>query len=1350
MNKLEGAMKVVELRERARDSAGEDAKNRMEARRNATEQLTDAQYSLAQALEGVKDAEEGIVEAQQAVSEAMDAQREAVAGLAEARRDAARAIVDTAFEEREANLSLREAELGVLDAKERLREFMRQQRGQTGDLSEAQAQVREAEERLAIARREGNQAEISAATSQLSVARQNVGAIRDQIAEAKDEGERLRINVERSELNLDQAQERRRRARQENARRQQQGVEGSPEVDNARDRIEAANRAVESSQDAVTDAQRRYRDSLRNVESAQRNVARASRAVKEASDEESAAARNARREYNQLSEGQKQLVGSIENFQRLWRSERITSITDIIVLAIARAIRRLTTLLEDPEILDGFREIATQIGDIIDRFSRWATSDDGRENILFFLDRAAVNLPIIADGAASFGRALLNIARAASPLFTHLIELITGWGEDLEGVTSNEERMERFFATAGRHLDQWLGLAGAIGNLFLALTGTAASSGLSMVESLTAEFNEWAEWLRDNPDAVADFFGRVEDSLRRLLPLVGEFIGAMIEAFTSEEFAAFTEFVLTILLPTLLTVIRLFGTLADAVTFLIELPVVGPFFELAAKFLILQLALTRLIPLTKVLFGLFSIKRFLIIAAIVLLYENWNKVRDAMKRVWDWVDRLAKKFGPFEGVIKALAAVLAGGVGAATLAGALLLVSGRFASVLGNADKLLTKLPGFRGVLVGRGGLIGMFGRLGLAGAVALAAWELSKLLRKIPFVEDAMKGLGSAVYDTLETIGLIDDPMERYEGKRDFTPDDATRLRRAYRRMRSKGRTHEFAMDILIDSYPRLAPSDIASVVSNLRDIQYEVGGRIGADGRRDASGGQDGAAVPIMAHVGEWVLNKKQQAKAATMLGTTPQNLASVLFGGRTGTTNFFLGGLIGGSSNKRGEALKGYEDRIREVQATYRSFRRDYDHKSTMFALKAQYPSIPRDALDAMIPPSYRLRRFALGGIVRGMDALQSFDIGGIIDKAASAGAWMREQEIRFAKYMWRDPDPRKKYGGGGLKQYIMGTLRAMDPRSREGAATLLATAFGKAPGRALPHRIHDTANGLKWSGVERYNWKKPPPKRDPSYTLSEWRWIMHGGKEPAWLLKAEAAAKARLPKFQFGGIIEKLQEFMLGGPIGGGAPGAAVPVIAHVGEWILNKDQQSKLARRFGVPLNELRMWLFGTQGKRPGGKDEERPVAKGKTKPVANPYEGPNFRLHPHEDEAGVPVWFVQLANGNWGQVSGRAAKRIMETRGAWMPSYVRRANLNIRGPIRKPIMGMAGAMQSFARGGEVSYAMPGIQSFAAGGTVVRPANTTTNRTVKNIPQHFEIHTASPKIDIDYIMRVGAMHAEGSY
>jgi hypothetical protein len=73
-----------------------------------------------------------------------------------------------------------------------------------------------------------------------------------------------------------------------------------------------------------------------------------------------------------------------------------------------------------------------------------------------------------------------------------------------------------------------------------------------------------------------------------------------------------------------------------------------------------------------------------------------------------------------------------------------------------------------------------------------------------------------------------------------------------------------------------------------------------------------------------------------------------------------------------------------------------------------------------------------------------------------------------------------------------------------------------------------------------------------------------------------------------------------------------------------------------------------------------------------------------------------------------------------------------------------------GLLRNFAHGGEVSYAAPGIQSFAAGGTVINQGVTSSVKRANTVNQDIDIHTTSPQIDIDYVMRVAQIRAERSF
>ncbi len=209
---------------------------------------------------------------------------------------------------------------------------------------------------------------------------------------------------------------------------------------------------------------------------------------------------------------------------------------------------------------------------------------------------------------------------------------------------------------------------------------------------------------------------------------------------------------------------------------------------------------------------------------------------------------------------------------------------------------------------------------------------------------------------------------------------------------------------------------------------------------------------------------------------------------------------------------------------------------------------------------------------------------------------------------------------------------------------------------------------------------------------------------------------------------------------------------VPAMLTPGEWVLNRMQQNKLARALQMTLNDAKMFLFGTQGKRPDGTGANKPIGvKGTTQKKPVEQYGP-VKIHPFTDEGGELVNFIEMADGSWGQVSKRDAKRVAASGGKWVPGYVRRNIHNdpnwIKTKIWNPYMlnRVRGATQHFAMGGIVQ---PHVQYFAGGGTVQRPAQAGPGGR-GTLEQNFTINTASPTVDVDYVMRVAGIHITSGY
>jgi hypothetical protein len=196
---------------------------------------------------------------------------------------------------------------------------------------------------------------------------------------------------------------------------------------------------------------------------------------------------------------------------------------------------------------------------------------------------------------------------------------------------------------------------------------------------------------------------------------------------------------------------------------------------------------------------------------------------------------------------------------------------------------------------------------------------------------------------------------------------------------------------------------------------------------------------------------------------------------------------------------------------------------------------------------------------------------------------------------------------------------------------------------------------------------------------------------------------------------------------------------VPAMLTPGEWVLNSTQQRKLSSQLGMTVAQTKAFLFGTNmGKgTPGTSTKTRPSRQHK------PTNFKSFSLIPQEDDNGVTVWFIQMADGTYGQVTGRDAKKIQATNGEYIPGYVRRNSHGFRHKIA-PYRGYG--EQLFAAGGVVH---PAVRGFAAGGVTQAPGHGNTGRGGNSVEQNFNV-TTQGETDWSYVMRLGAISAQGSF
>ena len=225
---------------------------------------------------------------------------------------------------------------------------------------------------------------------------------------------------------------------------------------------------------------------------------------------------------------------------------------------------------------------------------------------------------------------------------------------------------------------------------------------------------------------------------------------------------------------------------------------------------------------------------------------------------------------------------------------------------------------------------------------------------------------------------------------------------------------------------------------------------------------------------------------------------------------------------------------------------------------------------------------------------------------------------------------------------------------------------------------------------------------------------------------------------------------------------GQDGEAVPIMAHAGEWVLNRGQQFRLAKQLGESVDQVQKWLFGSNR----GKGKPGPNTTGtRATSREQTYSYRNFNLVPQTDPDGIIVWFLELDNGTFAQVNARDAKKIIASNGNYIPGYIYRMRGGFSAPlqtVKRRIGGsrgshgsefkLGGIVQAFANGGVVqNWAMPKLQSFAEGGTVLQQGGLASIATpaAKNFEQNFNV-TTKGETDWNYVMRLGAIHAQSSY
>lgn len=887
----------------------------------ASQRLADAQYTLKRAIEAVADAQYDAIQANKDLKDSHKEVRDATQALRDAKVQAARDIVDANFEERDAALALREAELGVIDAKKKLREEEKKARGADSDIEGARAALREAQDRLRIATQQGDQSEISGAQQQLTLAEQNLSAVQDATEDAKSELKDAQLGVERAVLTVEQARVRNKRAAADAKTARQEGIAGSDVVKAAQDQLKQALEGVESSQRSVVLANRNVRDSLHQVSVAQREVADARKEETDAKKGMSQADKDAAAAFADLAPAEKKLYNALRRLRKTFKdifvgnSDR-DGILGPITEAMAKFADTLTKLLLDPALQRAASNLAKAIADAFNRFGEFVASDEFKEALLFFTERATANLPTLVDGLLNLMQVFLDIAKAANPIFDNLLSKAVGLTDKLRGKTDqggevrrpeegaagrlgvvttiNESGLDKFLQSASRHLDAWLSLSGAIIGLIDAITGSAAAnSGQTLIDRLTDKLNEFSTWIRENPEIVQKFFDDAVESITNMARILGRLTEVLVKAFSSDEMQAFAQVIADIVIPGLVGLIFFLGKVSQGLLFILELPIVGDIVKFALAFLVFEKGLNKLFPVTQKIttavqkLGLQLFRMFRFRGLIGGLEHLRTRLIDLGKAIVNATVQIGR-------FIIAMGKALIGVITRAASAIGTLLV---------NAFKAL-KIS-IRGLLIGTG-----IGALILAGVLLIENWE--KVKKYAIILKDKLIDTFRRIVDWFRNnwkkvvIGLLLAPFliggavvigllkfkDRILGIFTTIKNGIIgAFRGAFRWVREQ---FQSVVEWMQKQYDRL-PGPVKAIIKGAGAVAGGVG-KAAEGAKRVIGGGLDrvglatggtvpgtgkGDTVPAMLTPGEWVVNAAQQKKLAKAMGMGIYQARAYLFG-------------------------------------------------------------------------------------------------------------------------------------------------------------------------------------------------------------------------------------------------------------------------------------------------------------------------------------------------------------------------------------------------------------------------------------------------------------------------------------
>jgi phage-related protein len=393
------------------------------------------------------------------------------------------------------------------------------------------------------------------------------------------------------------------------------------------------------------------------VKTAQRGIQTAKRNADEAAKGTDTAAAKLQFLLSQMTAGQRALFRALEALRKVY-IQNFGPISDIILGSFTRVVKRITTLLQSPEILGAARKLATEISRQLNRITDAFLGDKMIAQFLRIAEQARTNLKPVTDIIIDLGKAFFNIAEAAGPSFSKFLGFVGDLVGAFADLTGNQDKMTKFFDTGEEHLEAWIKLGLAIIRLFLALAGAGgAESGLGMVEDLTKAIEGLITQVDEHREDVVKFFEDARHVAEEVLGVIVALAEELFKAFTPERVDNFATLIKDVILPALGDVVEFLGNATAKLVEFSETPLGGEILKGLVAFFVLSKVLSGVLGSFKA-FGTFLIPIVKALGQIGGKASVFARMGAVVEKLAPTLARVAGFATRFLGIVGAVVALL--------------------------------------------------------------------------------------------------------------------------------------------------------------------------------------------------------------------------------------------------------------------------------------------------------------------------------------------------------------------------------------------------------------------------------------------------------------------------------------------------------------------------------------------------------------------------------------------------------------------------------------------------------------------------------------------------------------------